>query len=1042
MTDIEGSTPLWELDPEAMSLAVRAHYGLLWGAIDRHGGVRPGEQGEGDSVVAAFAGASDALAAALDAQRRLSRVAWPGGLELRVRMALHTAEAQLRDESNYFGIALCRCARVRALARGGQTLLSRPVHDLIVDGLPDGVTLVDLGMHRLRGLRRQEHVFGLEHSELPVRIEQLGSSEVVSNNLPVRLSSFVGRVGELEDLAGALNSTRVLTLIGAGGCGKTRLAAEAAEAALDAFRDGAWWVELGPLTDPGAIGPALAEAVGVTALAGQPWLDAVIARLAPDRALVVLDNCEHLLEECARTAEKLLSGCPGVKLLATSRAPLAVAGETAWRVPSLSLPAEVLSGRVEVVADSDAVRLFIERALKVQPTFTLNQDNAAAIGRICGELDGVPLAIELAAARVRVLGPGQIAEGLEDRFRLLTGGARSTVPRQQTLRASIDWSHRLLGENERALFRRLAVFAGGFSLDAAEEVCAGDELERDAILDVLTSLVDKSLIVVDEWGVFARYRLLETVRQYALERLTAAGERGVLRDRHRDAYLARAEEIAPRLEAAGESTWLDALDVDAANLAAAIDHAADTDGELAVRLCVALTFWWKLRGLFAQADAAYARALEACSSEPSATRARALWARSYLLTYAGRLDEAAASGLQALEVARAVDDSSTAARALSVLGTTQMYPDPVGARDALEQAREVAHAVGDNFCFVDATLSLAWTLQIQADPGAERLLEEAFELIERRGYTELEAWYWWSIGAVRHTQGRDDEALDLYRRAIEVADAVGEPVSSGVAHAALAILRSDRGDGPAALTELGPIIERSVTSGAGMAIPGLKSAVSYAQASTGQLEQARSSLTVPVEVSAGGGLDGKAWTLTVLARVELSLGELDNAAVHAHAAAEIADGRLGSPRFSADARHVLAAVALARGQPADAERLADEAIRIALEHQLRPALPPLFDVLAQVAATLNNFEDAARILGVAERAYEDLAHVRWKPEQATIEDLREQLRHELGDELLGRSISLGRANAHRLNDPLARSGTRNAPEPRAAGERNATFSDK
>ena len=304
----------------------------------------------------------------------------------------------------------------RAIAGGGESLLSRPVHYLIIDRLPDGVKLVDLGIHRLRGLRRPEHVFGLKDGELPVSIEQLASPEVVSNNLPVRLSSFIGRVDELEEVARAPNLTRLLTLTGAGGCGKTRLAAEAAEAALDAFRDGAWWVELGPLTDPSAVGPAVAEAVGVTALAGQPSLDAVIARLAVDRALVVLDNCEHRLEECARTAEKLLLGCPGVKLLVTSRAPLAVAGETAWRVPSLSLPGEVLGGRVDMVAESDAVRPFIERALKVRPSFTLNADNAAAIGQICRELDGVPLAIELAAARVRVLGPGQIAEGLGDRF--------------------------------------------------------------------------------------------------------------------------------------------------------------------------------------------------------------------------------------------------------------------------------------------------------------------------------------------------------------------------------------------------------------------------------------------------------------------------------------------------------------------------------------------------------------------------------------------------------------------------------------------------
>ncbi|MCW3030748.1 MAG: regulatory protein LuxR, partial [Solirubrobacterales bacterium] len=799
LTDIEQSTRNWEAHAEEMALAVPAHYSLLADAVGRHGGVRPVEQGEGDSVVAAFSRASDALAAALDAQRAIAARQWPGELQLRVRIALHTAEAQLRDEGNYFGVALSRCARLRAIAHGGQTLLSRAVHDLVVERLPEGASLVDVGSHRLRDLGRPEHVFLLSHPDLPASAEPLRSLDSLPNNLPEQLTSFVGREGELRELGRAIAQTRLLTLTGAGGCGKTRLAAQAAADALESFGDGVWWVELAPLADPEAVGPTLGEAIGVKPLPGQSSLEASVARLADAHALVVLDNCEHLLDACAATADALLRGCPGVTVLATSRAPLGVAGETDWRVPSLSLPSELRTEPVEAVAQSDAVRLFIERALKVRPNFAVDADNAPTIAQICHDLDGIPLAIELAAARVRVLGVERIAEGLGDRFRLLTGGARSALPRQQTLRASVDWSHELLSDAERVLLRRLAVFAGGWTLDAVEDVCADERLDRLAILDLLTSLIDKSLVVVDEHGTSVRYRLLETVRQYALDRVTQAGELPALRDRHRDAYLARAEQIAPHLEACGQAVWLDALDPESANMSAALVHAAETDAESALRLCVALTVWGKLRGRFALADAGYVRALEAAGEEPTALRARVLWARGYLLTYSGRFDEAVACELAALELAEALGEDSTAARALDVLGTLQLWPDPIGARAGLERSRELARSSGDEWCFVDATQILGYGLLMQADPRGGQLLDEALAIIERTGYAEFEAWHWAGIGIVHQNAGEDDRALELFERAIATANAVGEPVSAGVAIASKADTLSERGAGAAAL---------------------------------------------------------------------------------------------------------------------------------------------------------------------------------------------------------------------------------------------------
>ena len=1009
LTDIEGSTRLWEECAEAMTQAVPTHYALLSDAVGRHGGVRPVEQGEGDSIVAAFSRASDAVAAALEAQRAISAQVWPNGLQLQVRIALHTAEAQLRDEGNYFGVALSRCARLRAIAHGGQTLLSRAVYDLVLERLPDDVALVDLGTHRLRDLGRPEHVFALSHPDLPASAEPLHSLDALPNNLPEQLTSFVGRERELDDVAEALSATRLLTLTGAGGCGKTRLAAQCAADTLDRFPDGAWWVELAPLADPDAVGPTLGEAVGVKPLPGQSSLEAVIGHLADAQALIILDNCEHLLEICADAAETLLHGCRDVTVLATSRAPLGVAGEADWRVPSLSLPPERQTEPVDAIAQSDAVRLFIERAMKVRPNFAVDASNAPAIAQICHDLDGIPLAIELAAARVRVLGVERIAAGLGDRFRLLTGGVRSAMPRQQTLRASVDWSHDLLSDDERVLFRRLAVFAGGWALDAVEEVCCGNGLDRLAILDLLTSLVEKSLVVVEEHGAGVRYRLLETVRQYALDRLVQAGEIVNVRDSHRDVYLAQAERIAPHLESAGQSAWLDVLDVEAANFAAALDHAADTNGEGALRLCTALTVWWKLRGRFALADDAYLRALRAGPVEPSAVRARVLWARGYLLTYSGRFEEAAASELEALDMAQSLKEISTAARALDVLGTMQMYPDPLGAREGLERARELARSSGDEWCFVDATQILGFALAMQGDPRAVDVFEEALEIIERTHYAEFAAWHWAGVGAVRHLiEGRDEEALALYDRAIVVADAVGEPVSAGVAHAYRGILRAERGDGEAALADLDPAMERSVASAAGLAISPLQVAIAYAQAGAGGLEQARTSMEDYLEQGSTGGPYEMALALSLLARIELGLGLFDSAAEHAQTVAKIADSPLDNPVFKATAHHALAVVASARGEATEAERYAHESLATATEHELPSCVFPVLDVLAAIAAALDSFEEAGRILGAADHAREELGRVRWAPEQEAVEALLERLSGELGDEALAEAVLQGR----------------------------------
>jgi predicted ATPase/class 3 adenylate cyclase/DNA-binding CsgD family transcriptional regulator len=529
LTDIEGSTAAWERAPEATAAAVAEHYRLLDRAITAHGGQRPVEQGEGDSVVAVFTRATDAVAAAVDTQRLLA------GLGLGVRMAVHTGEIELRDEGNYFGPTVIRCARLRSIGHGGQILVSDATRLLVGGQLPTGSWLVDLGTHRLKDLGRAEHVWQLCSADCRADFPPLRSLDAFGHNLPTRLTRLVGRESDTVAVTTALGDSRLVTLVGTGGVGKTRLALQVAAELVDQFDGGVWWVELASLSDPSSMPGAVLAAMGVPVQPGVRPVRSLGDQLGGRQALFVLDNCEHLIGSCARFADELLTALPAVIVMATSREPLGVPGETVWRVPSLELPAVTRSHSAESIEVSDAARLFVERARHARPGLILTNEAANAVAQICRRLDGIPLSIELAAARCRNLSVEQIARELDDRFRLLTGGARTVLARQQTLKASIDWSHDLLDTGERAALRRLGVFVGAFTMDAAEAVVGGfGDVDPYGVFDLVDRLADKSLIAIDEvdHDGESRYRLLETIRHYALDRLVDAGELTAARDAH------------------------------------------------------------------------------------------------------------------------------------------------------------------------------------------------------------------------------------------------------------------------------------------------------------------------------------------------------------------------------------------------------------------------------------------------------------------------------------------------------------------------------
>jgi predicted ATPase/class 3 adenylate cyclase/DNA-binding CsgD family transcriptional regulator len=1000
LTDIEGSTGRWEADGAAMAEAVRRHYAILDETIARHGGRRPAEQGEGDSVVAVFSRAADAVAAAVDVQRRFSDEPWPAGAALRLRIALHSGDAELRDADNYFGPGIIRAARLRAIAHGGQTVLSRTTHDLVVDRLPDGVTLVDLGPHRLRDLGRPEQVYQLRHPDLPAEFPPLRSVDAWPNNLPVQLTTFIGRTAEIAEVRRLVAGSRLVTLTGSGGCGKSRLALQAAAESVGDHPDGVWWVELAPVADPALVPQAVLAALGLRDATRSP-VEHLTGYLAGQRLLLVLDNCEHLLEASAALVHALLAGCPGLTVLATSREPLAVQGEQTWRVPSLSIPEPGEAPAIEGLDDYEATRLFCDRARRARPNFRLTEDVAAAVGVICRRLDGIPLAIELAAARIRALTAVQIAAGLDDRFRLLTGGPRTVTARHQTLLASVAWSHELLSPPERALFRRLSVFAGGFTLDAAEDVAAGDGLDPLAVLDHLAQLVDRSLVVMEERGGQARYRLLETIRQYAADRLVDAGEAPAVRSRHLGFYRRLAEAAEPRVEAA-DAAVLDGLEAELDNLRAAHQWALATGSESALRLAAPLPLFWYQRGHYREGRQRLREALESAAEGAAILRAQVLWGLGHLAFYEGDFPEAYDFGERSLTCAEQADDDRMRARALGLLSWVETFRNPLSARARLVAAVAFARRAGDQWSLADNLQAMGWTHVVQEDHDSARpFLEECAAVATRLGNPYFLAWNGGAFGQARIRTGDYAGALAALEAGVAASRAVGEPDTlawdlSWLCEAKVAL--GDYDGARAAIDDEGLARLQRTGSGPSVVLLWLGAQQAQLPLALGRTGEARAILEATVGFRP---VEGGSWShmtaLCALAGLEAGAGNLPAARARAEEGAEIA-ARLGNDWAVAATRHVLGAVAQAEGDPGRAESLYHEALAVRAERGWRPDVVESLEALAGLAAELESWREAARLLGAAERLRDEMGLRRWPARRPQHDALVAKVRDGAGPE--------------------------------------------
>jgi predicted ATPase/class 3 adenylate cyclase len=773
-TDIEGSTRLWETEPDKMRPALARHDAIVRTSVEGNRGTVV--KMSGDGVHAVFADPLDAVRATLELQRTLVELEpTTERVALQVRCGMHAGVDERRD-NDFFGSGVNRAARIMSVAHGGQVLLSQAVAALVGDRLPDGVSLLDLGSVRLRDLANPERVYQVVHPQLRQVFPALRSLEARPNNLPQQVSSFVGRERELADIRNQLGNTRLLTLFGAGGLGKTRLSLQVAAEVLDDYSDGVWLVDLAPMTDERLVPQAAASVLGVKEEAGRPVLEALVKYVSDRKLLLILDNCEHLLNACAELATQLLRSGPHLKILASSRQPLHVAGETTYHVPSLSVPEPLATVTIQALAQYEAVRLFVDRARAVQPSFQITDTNSRVVVDVCHCLDGIPLAIELAAARVRALSVNEIAARLNDRFRLLTSGDRTALPRQQTLRASIDWSYALLTDDERALLRRLAVFAGGWTVHAAEAIGAAGAVAKADVLDLLTNLVEKSLVKSDASG--ARYRLLETMRQYAQERLDESGERDRACDNHLRFYLEFAERAWPELVGPNQGTWLKQLDLERDNILAAhalCDH-ANCGAEFGLRLASSVKRYWLNRGLLGLGHRVTVEALSRPgANERSAVRCRALFDAGQLGSFMGRYGEAQKYLEESLSIAREIGDQRRIAMVLQPLGIVHHGQGNLAtARGYFEEALALAQGLGNKREIAAALNALAQLHRVQGAPDmAEPLYENAVTLAHELGDRESIAIGLLNLTMVSIGRCAIDRARGTLLEALTIADEIG-----------------------------------------------------------------------------------------------------------------------------------------------------------------------------------------------------------------------------------------------------------------------------
>jgi predicted ATPase/DNA-binding CsgD family transcriptional regulator len=968
--------PPWnsaEGQPAPVLDAVEAVAGV---SIAGYQGVRSLPAGaSGGTAIGVFASALDAIAAAL----ALQEAAGPNG---GIRVALDSGQVTVTGPDTYRGPAVARAARLAEIAHAGQILLSDASCDLVAELLSADVTLRHLGSHRLKDLSAPERVWQLCHPALAADFPALRSLTALATNLPVQLTSFIGRGTEVAAVLGQLRNNRLVTLTGAGGVGKSRLALQVAAEVAGRAVDGVWWVELGALTDPERVPAAVAAALGLREERERPLIDTLAGQLRGADLMLVIDNCEHVLDAVAVLAGELLAAAPGVRMLCTSREQIGLPGEMAWRVASLD--------------EETSVELFSERAAQARPGWNADAAQVEVIARICRRLDGLPLAIELAAARTRMMHPAQIAEALDDRFRLLTGSTRQVVARQQTLEASVDWSYDLLDEQERAALRRLSAFAGGFTLAAAEAVCAdGSDIEEYSVLELLSRLVDKSLITA-EHDTGGRYRLLETVRHYATIRLVDAAETEATRNRHMSYFLASAEHAEPAVAGSDGPAVLGRLESEHDNLRAALEWAETTGAhETMLRLVAALAVFWVLRGHTADGGRWFARAL-AHDDSPSVTRARALWGAAHVAVYGDDHQTCDLRCAQALVIARDVGDPWTIARASNIVSYVGLWGDPSGARADLARSIELARAGGDTWAQLDGMkmTTIAWMVEDRLDDAAAAS-DQLLSLAEQVGNNFYIAWHHTVMAFVALRRGDFTATRTECARSLRLCRTVGDPSTAGVTIAWLGEVEAATGEWQAARDRYQAFLQRAAATGGDWGFPFAFINLATLLNGCGQAAAA-ASLTGPVIARLRGEAHQLplllAWLLAVHGAALLDTG--DDAAGAALAEASQMAAATANPWLNALVANYLGRLADRQGDASRAEDHHHRALALRQGHGLRPGVAESLEAIAGLAARRESASEAARLFAAAAAIRTSIGLVRWPAEQTSYDqDLATVHRH-------------------------------------------------
>ena len=887
-TDIESSTKLAREYFEIWESLRSRHHQILREAIESNNGFI--FQIIGDAFCAAFHTAGAALKAAVKAQQGLQGEAW-GECVIRVRMGIHTGEAERHDHEYKGYLTLSLVQRLMSAGHGGQILVSQASESLLRGKLPDGITFRDMGEHKFKDNPIFMRVFQVIAPNLQKDFPALRTVGAFPNNLPAQLTSFIGREKEVADVERLLANARLLTLLGPGGTGKTRLSLQVATEVLHSYPHGVWFIELAPVSDPSSVPATALAALSLPAEVHRPAIDMLCDYLQEKETLLILDNCEHLVEACAKMADRLLHAAPRLRILASSREALGIAGEVSYRVPSLRIPDVKQLPSLESLSQYEAVKLFIDRARAAQPSFNVTNENAPAVAQICHRLDGIPLALELAAAKVRTLNVDQIARRLDDRFRLLTGGSRTALERHQTLRAALDWSHNLLPVNEQVLFRRLSVFVNGWTLEAAESVCSNGSIHDEDILDLLEHLVNKSLVIAEEWHTETRYHMLETMRQYADEKLTQVGEKEALRDRHLEYFLHFAETAEPYLTRPEQLEWLDRLEADHDNLRIAIEWALSKESpEASLRIGAALGMFWNMRCYWKEGarwlERALAIPLQTSISSEKIARARALYqaallvhqmddvdrmeayakasfalcqetgqrrdraiARSYLALLAerrGDLKRARRLFEQNLTDFRELKDLYWEAETQFLMNATRGEQTQSGPKEFL---LELARKAGERILIAETLIEvLVWAWERGRVDEAEKYLEEMEKLRDQVGYITGEKFL--LRGFFAHFRNDYSLAKSMYMACVERLSLLGESEMRSYAVQYLGLLARDEDDLSTAKNHLEESLEVGRHFGRKFTIAVRLALLGQIHFLLGQLESARQNFKESLSIEA------------------------------------------------------------------------------------------------------------------------------------------------------------------------------------------------